>query len=121
MDAYRVIRGLATGRVNDANVKPYIFSEIQTGFLLSLVLGFAGCLRAAVFLTPAAETFAITSSLVMIVATSVLLGTALPLLMQYVRIDPAHSSTTIQVLMDILGVAITVYMSSLVLDHAVGG
>jgi Mg/Co/Ni transporter MgtE len=32
----------------------------------------------------------------------------LPLIMRSLGIDPAHSSTTIQVLMDILGVTITV-------------
>lgn len=45
---------------------------------------------------------------VLIVFISVLLGAALPLFMQLCGIDPAHSSTTIQVLMDILGVTITV-------------
>jgi len=116
----RVIRGLATGKIDEANVKPYLMREMQAGFFLSVVLGVAGCVRAAVFLTPPAETLAITTSLVMIVASSIFLGTGLPLLMKYLKIDPAHSSTTIQVIMDILGVAITVYISSLVLDHAMG-
>mmetsp|Transcript_22981 Transcript_22981/g.26223 ORF Transcript_22981/g.26223 Transcript_22981/m.26223 type:complete len:102 (+) Transcript_22981:1104-1409(+) len=47
---------------------------------------------------------------------SVLLGATLPLGMKMVGIDPAHSSTTIQVVMDILGVTITVVMSGLILD-----
>ena len=91
-------------------------SELKAGFFLSSVLGVAGCIRAAVFFTPLLETFAITASLIMIVGSSILLGTALPLIMKQFKIDPAHSSTTIQVLMDILGVAITVYISSLILD-----
>jgi hypothetical protein len=45
---------------------------------------------------------------VCIVFLSVILGAVLPLLMLYGGIDPAHSSTTIQVIMDILGVTITV-------------
>ena len=36
--------------------------------------------------------------------------------MQFVGIDPAHSSTTIQVIMDITGVVITVHVSSFMLD-----
>lgn len=86
------------------------------GLCLSLVLGTAGCIRAAIFMVPMLETFAITSSLFMIVIISVGLGALLPLGMLKVGIDPAHSSTTIQVIMDILGVTITVIVSSLVLD-----
>jgi hypothetical protein len=36
--------------------------------------------------------------------------------MNLAGIDPAHSSTTIQVIMDITGVVITVHVCSLVLD-----
>ena len=78
------------------------------GATLSAILGVAGCLRAAIFLVPMAETVAITVSLCTIVLISIVLGSILPLIMKHVRIDPAHSSTTIQVLMDILGVTITV-------------
>lgn len=34
--------------------------------------------------------------------------------------DPAHSSTTIQVIMDILGVVLTVAVSTTILDSAGG-
>ena len=112
----RVIRGLATGKVDDTNVRAYLFHELRAGFFLSIVLGIAGALRAAVFMTPFKETLAITASLVMIVGSSIFLGTLLPLGMRMIQIDPAHSSTTIQVIMDILGVAITVYVSSMILD-----
>ena len=86
------------------------------GICLSLLLGTAGCVRAALFLTPPLETLAITASLFMIVMISIVLGAVLPLGMRKLGIDPAHSSTTIQVIMDILGVSITVQMSSLILD-----
>jgi Mg/Co/Ni transporter MgtE len=86
------------------------------GFCLSCILGVTGCIRAAIFLTPMLETVAITASLSMIVIISVILGALLPLAMKQVGIDPAHSSTTIQVAMDIIGVTITVQVSSFVLD-----
>ena len=86
------------------------------GAALSLILGAAGCIRAAVFLTPLLETIAITASLLMIVGISIILGAIMPLGMKLIGIDPAHSSTTIQVVMDILGVSITVWMSAFVLD-----
>jgi Mg/Co/Ni transporter MgtE len=106
---------LATGKVDERNVRGYLFQELRAGFFLSIVLGIAGAVRAAVFMTPLKETIAITTSLIMIVGISIFIGTLLPLGMKLIHIDPAHSSTTIQVIMDIMGVAITVYVSSMIL------
>lgn len=111
-----VIRGLAVGSIDSSNQRRFLKREFTMGLALSIVLGVAGCIRAAVFMTPWLETLAITTSLFMIVIISIVLGALLPLGMKKVGIDPAHSSTTIQVVMDILGVTITVWMSSLVLD-----
>jgi Divalent cation transporter len=124
-----VIRGLATGLIrlhrtsnqdgheHDAparrgwgggGIRATLQRELLMAMGLSLILGVAGALRAAIFLTPATETVAIAVCLVAIVFISVLLGAILPLAMKCFQIDPAHSSTTIQVVMDILGVLITV-------------
>ena len=111
-----VIRGLAVGTIDDSNSKMFLRREFKMGLALSGILGIAGCVRAAIFLTPLMETIAITSSLFMIVIISIVLGALLPLGMQLVGIDPAHSSTTIQVFMDILGVTITVHVSRFILD-----
>jgi Mg/Co/Ni transporter MgtE len=105
-----VIRGLAVGSITDTNTKSYLKRELKMGTCLSFILGTAGCIRAAIFMTPMLETFAITTSLFMIVSISIILGALLPLGMKKIRIDPAHSSTTIQVIMDILGVTITVFV-----------
>ncbi len=43
----------------------------------------------------------------MIVMTSVMLGTGLPFVLAKAGVDPANAGTSIQVVMDILGVAIT--------------
>lgn len=115
-----MIRGLAVGSVRNDNVKSFLWSELRMGVCLSLILGVVGCIRAALFLVPMAETVAITASLLLIVFISIVIGATLPLLMHYVNIDPAHSSTTIQVLMDILGVTITVVVSSLILNSNLG-
>ena len=115
-----VIRGLAVGTVRDDNYKAFLWSEVRMGMCLSLILGVVGCIRAAIFLVPLAETMAITASLLVIVMTSIVIGATLPLLMYHVNIDPAHSSTTIQVLMDILGVLTTVTVSGIILDSSLG-
>jgi Mg/Co/Ni transporter MgtE len=102
--------------VNDHNVKSFLAEELKMGVTLSAILGVAGFVRAVVFAVPMAETIAITTSLCTIVFISIVLGALLPLAMLRVGIDPAHSSTTIQVLMDILGVTITVVVSGTILD-----
>ena len=52
--------------------------------------------------------------------SSICLGAVLPLFLQKLGVDPAHSSTTIQVIMDILGVVLTVFVSTTVLDSPLG-
>ncbi len=72
------------------------------------LLGFVGGFRS--FISPhttSTETVAIVVALVLIVFISVVLGSTLPLMLQAIKVDPAHSSTSIQVIMDILGVIIT--------------
>ncbi|CAJ1953755.1 unnamed protein product [Cylindrotheca closterium] len=117
----RVIRGLATGSIDHTNTRPFLRRELFMGLCLSIILAVAGFGRALVFFTPWPETFAITISLFIIVACSVVIGSLLPLGMRSVGIDPAHSSTTIQVIMDILGVLITVKIGSWILDSIFAG
>jgi len=115
----RVIRGLALGTLTTTTTSTtsttsaaieivetrnrFLLRELRMAMALSLIMAIAGYIRASVFHTPLPETLAITLALIVIVFTSVCLGAILPLILQYVGIDPAHSSTTIQVVMDILG------------------
>jgi Mg/Co/Ni transporter MgtE len=87
---------------------------------LSLILSTAGFIRAVAFRTPIPETIAVTSALALIVFTSICFGAILPILLKKIRIDPAHSSTSIQVIMDILGVILTVIVSTAILDSPIG-
>ena len=116
----RVIRGWAVGSLNDrTRIKQFLTQEIKMAFSLSALLGLTGFIRAALFRTPPGETIAVVASLCAIVAISVGIGSTLPLAMKRVGIDPAHSSTTIQVVMDIMGVLITVCVSSVVMSFKV--
>lgn len=87
----RVIRGLAVGSIDLTNTKPFLQRELLMGMCLSIILGVAGFGRALIFYTPWPETFAITTSLFIIVAASVVIGALLPLGMRSIGIDPAHS------------------------------
>ncbi len=117
--AVGVIRGLAIGTINGNTWRDYLRQEAKMAAGLSCLIGLTGFIRAALFRTPWGETIAITTSVFIIVMTSVAFGSTLPLAMKKVGIDPAHSSTTIQVIMDILGVLITVLVSSFVMSFSV--
>jgi len=116
----RVIRGLALGTLNKETQFTFLTRELKMAACLSATLALAGFVRTAVFRTPIAETIAVTSALFLIVFSSVGLGAVLPLMLRKLGVDPAHSSTTIQVIMDILGVLLAVLVSSLMLDSPFG-
>ena len=63
---------------------------------LSSILSIAGFTRAIFFRTPFPEALAVTCALGMIVFSSICLGAILPILLEWIGVDPAHSSTTIQ-------------------------
>jgi len=115
-----VIRGLALGTLNEDTQQQFLTREFKMAFALSGVLSVAGFLRAIIFRTPFAETIAITSALSVIVLFSICLGAVLPILLKKLGVDPAHSSTSIQVIMDILGVILTVFVSTIILDSPIG-
>lgn len=113
----RAIRGIALGTLTEETTMKFIIKEICTGFVLSFVIGFFGFLRVALLAsTSMTESIAICITLITIVFSSVCIGALLPVLFQRIGIDPAHSSTTIQVVMDILGVIITCAVSTRLLD-----
>lgn len=110
-----VIRGLAVKTLHKNNIKEFLLHELQMATCITLILSFTGFVRAVVFRISPMEILAITCSLAMIVFSSICLGAILPLLLRRLGVDPAHSSTTIQVIMDILGVVFTCTVSSAVL------
>lgn len=117
----RIIRGLAIGAVNDFNVRRVLVREMIMAFSISAVLGIAGFIRTLFsFQTSLPEKIAITTSLVLITFISIVGGAVLPLCLKYFGLDPAHASTTIQVLMDISGVLITCVVSFTLLDTVFG-
>ena len=120
MTTTSVIRGLALGTLNTETQSQFLSRELRMAFALSSILSVAGFLRAIVFQTPFPETMAVTMALSLIVFSSICLGAVLPLLLQKIGVDPAHSSTSIQVVMDILGVVLTVLVSTAVLDSMWG-
>ena len=113
----RVIRELALGRLPDGSKLKFVLREVCMGFALSIIVGVFGYVR--VYLNggvTVAETVTVTIALMMIVFISIVVGALLPILFQVMKLDPANSSTTIQVIMDISGVMITCFAATLILD-----
>jgi cation transporter-like permease len=117
--AVRAIRGIALGSLNSHTRNHFLRTEISMAFTIACIVGVFGFFRAVLsFRTTFMETIAITTALVTIVFISIATGASLPFVLQYFRADPAHSSTTIQVIMDILGVLITCAVATVMLGTA---
>jgi len=122
--AVRIIRGLATGEV-DASPTPrttsIVTDELRRAFALGAILVLAGFVRVVAFDATIIDAAAISASLFLIVSSSVILGTLLPLLLTNLRVDAAHASTTIQVIMDVMGVLITCTVAPAIFALAANG
>ena len=102
-----VIRGLATGQVKRATSAKVVLTESKMGVVLGAVLASVAWLRVVLTGGGFVSAIAIGGSVFCIVATSTLVGAALPIVLHRSGVDPAHAGPSIQVLMDILGVTIT--------------
>lgn len=89
--------------------------------MLGVSLAAGGWLRVYATNGDVLNAAAISFSLLFIVFTSVVIGTTLPFGLAKIGVDPANAGTTIQVLMDILGVAIACATCHFVLDQLASG
>mmetsp|Transcript_11093 Transcript_11093/g.31013 ORF Transcript_11093/g.31013 Transcript_11093/m.31013 type:complete len:138 (+) Transcript_11093:559-972(+) len=116
--AIKVIRGLATKKMDgslDTKMR-VLYQQLQVGLFLGISLATIGYLRVYVTNGSHENAFAISLSLFFIVLTSTVLGTTLPFVLFDMGFDPANAGTSIQVLMDILGVSITCVTCSFILS-----
>lgn len=115
--AVLVIRGLALGEITPSTSRAYLWDEAKMSVKLALVLVSVGFVRVLLFQYPLADAVAISASLAAIVMCSIVAGACLPLVLQRAGFDPAHAGATIQVLMDLFGVAITCAVCSALLTE----
>jgi hypothetical protein len=103
--AVRVIREMAVGALQSKKRRMYfVYREFLMALALSIIVGVFGFIRASLFTTSisTSEAIAISTVLTFIVYISIVVGSMLPLLYQTMGLDPAHSSTTIQVISNLL-------------------
>lgn len=116
--AIKVIRGMATGTILPTldSLRKVMKQQITVAFILGTSLSAAGWVRVYVTNGSALNSSAIAFSLFLIVCTSVIVGTLLPFGLAKAGQDPANAGTSIQVLMDVLGVLITCVSCHFILD-----
>ena len=116
--AIKVIRGMATGSITPTldSLQEVMKQQITVAFILGTSLSAAGWVRVYVTNGSALNSSAIAFSLFLIVCTSVIVGTLLPFGLARAGQDPANAGTSIQVLMDVLGVLITCVSCNFILD-----
>lgn len=90
--------------------------QASVALMLGTGLSIAGWIRVYITNGDAMNSTAIAISLFLIVIASVLLGAALPFGLAKAGVDPANAGTSIQVVMDCLGVLITCVCCHYVLD-----
>eukprot|EP00308_Calcidiscus_leptoporus_P011622 CAMPEP_0119362434 /NCGR_PEP_ID=MMETSP1334-20130426/9499_1 /TAXON_ID=127549 /ORGANISM="Calcidiscus leptoporus, Strain RCC1130" /LENGTH=728 /DNA_ID=CAMNT_0007377651 /DNA_START=103 /DNA_END=2289 /DNA_ORIENTATION=+ len=111
--AVLVIRALATGELNRRTILKYLLGECKVALSLGVILTAIGFARVVIFDYTAIEGAAVAASLFVIVVISVLAGSTLPLALHRIHLDPAHAGATIQVIMDLIGVFVTCWVTYL--------
>eukprot|EP00657_Telonema_sp_P-1_P001993 TRINITY_DN14819_c0_g1_i1.p1 TRINITY_DN14819_c0_g1~~TRINITY_DN14819_c0_g1_i1.p1 ORF type:complete len:207 (+),score=32.06 TRINITY_DN14819_c0_g1_i1:278-898(+) len=102
------VRGIALGRPEYSSISRVLPDAAMLSVMLSAALGCIAWVRVRwVYGGDFYDACAISVSCMLIVVASVVLGATLPFLIRRLGFDPAHAGATIQVIMDISGVAIT--------------
>ena len=104
-----MIRALAVGEVKPSDFAKVLVRELSIGLSLGLALALVGALR--VLLWPATRTMVfvgtVSLSIVGVVTAGTVIGSALPLLLRRLGLDPAVSSTPfIASLVDVIGLVL---------------
>ena len=101
------------------NGATWVFREFKMAIVLSCALSLVGFVRVYGSNSTVEESIAITVALFLIVSISIVLGAALPILLDRIGAGASNAATTIQVAMDVSGVAITCLVCSTLLDGQV--
>jgi len=95
-----------------------VSEQFHVGLLLVLVMAPLAFLRALLQQTPWRESLAVGASAALITVVATVVGTALPKLLWFFQIDPAHGAVGVQVLMDLAGIAIVCSLGYLFLESS---
>ena len=116
-----IVRGIATGRVRLNEVSKVVLKEIRIGMLLGILygilLGVLTYFRYLQYSDPLMLGVVVGSSVFIAMTIAVTIGSAIPLVLSRMDIDPAISTGPfVTTAIDILGVLIYFYIASLLLN-----
>ncbi len=116
-----VIQGLASGDLHPKNMFKFLRRELMMAVMLASILGFVAFARVYATYGNGIHAAIVSFALALIVLVSSALGSFIPFILKRLNIDPAFSAGPfLATIMDILGVLIYCYVSSLVLgEHVV--
>lgn len=102
-----VLQGMISGDINSSNFKRFIKREMLMAFMLAGILSVAAFARGLWSECSYLESFAISTSLALIVMVSVSIGSCIPIILKRLNIDPAFAAGPfLATLMDVLGILI---------------
>jgi magnesium transporter len=108
-----VIRGLTTKEITMGNGIKLLLREGWVSIFMAFILLIVSFIRVFYSFGDWISAFAISISLFLIIITSVILGSCIPLILERFGLDPAHSAAPfLTTLMDILGVLIYCFVCS---------
>ena len=111
------IQGLASGEINYTNIKRFISREMAMAVMMALILGVTSFVRVYMTEGSLAASAIVSLSLGLIVITSVILGSSVPLVLRRLGMDPAFSAgPVLATVMDILGITIFCCISKYVIS-----
>eukprot|EP00435_Cladocopium_sp_Y103_P045234 s2742_g12.t4 len=95
-----------------------VSEQFHVGLLLVLVMAPLAFVRALLQQTTWRESLAVGASAAVITVVATVVGTALPKLLWFFQVDPAHGAVGVQVLMDLAGIAIVCCLGYLFLESS---
>jgi len=112
------IQGLATGEIDEDNSKRFIMREFLMALIIALILGVFSFLRTYLSYGNLLGSITVSFSLSIIVLTSIVLGSCMPLLLKRCNIDPAHSAgPLLTTIIDVIGLLLYCFISGLVFKY----
>jgi magnesium transporter len=102
-----VIQGMASGEINNANLKRFFKREFLLACAIGFVLGVTAFARVYTTSGNAIGSFAISCSVLCVVVVSIVIGSTVPVLLRRLSIDPAYwAGPVLGTVMDVLGLLI---------------
>lgn len=111
-----VIRGLATGRVDEPSALRVISTELVTGAILGAAMGVLGALRAVLLRTDIAVGIAVGVALAAVVTISSTVGALLPFVARRLKVDPAvMAGPFVTTVVDVFGLVVYLEIAKLII------